>query len=507
MTLDNSTAPANFGELSNVVFQGNTASAFDCGGLWVRGVLTVTHSQFLSNTSVFMGGGGYVEGPSTLVDSEVRGNIGGDGGGWTARGTAFITRTTFADNVGTDGGGLWAPIVTVADSQFLSNTARSVGGGLSSSSALTVTRSIFIGNDAHYFGGGLIVYNSTTGRIVNSVFARNTVTDTAGGAALHLGGSGPFVLLHNTIVDPALNARAAISITANAGSVAITNTLIAQHNRGIVRRGGSVLEDYNQFFSVPMTTSGGVASGGHSLIGDPHFVEEAADNYHLQADSIAMGAGILAGVDEDLEGQARPSPAGFDIGAYQYPYEAIIITEHPVSQTISFGQSTTLSVTATGSLPLHFQWYSGLPGDTSQPIGLDEPSLTTPPLTATQAYWVQVSNKAGTANSQAATIIVASLPPSILVEPESVTIQAGQTATLTVVASGTLPLSFQWYQGTTGEVQFPVPAATSASFSTAPLTFSTSYWVRAINGAGHADSQTAVVIVVNFKVFLPSLLR
>lgn len=38
-------------------------------------------------------------------------------------------------------------------------------------------------------------------------------------------------------------------------------------------------------------------------------------------------------------------------------------------------------------------------------------------------------------------------PPSITSQPQSQTITAGQTATLTVTATGTAPLSYQWYQG------------------------------------------------------------
>lgn len=86
--------------------------------------------------------------------------------------------------------------------------------------------------------------------------------------------------------------------------------------------------------------------------------------------------------------------------------------------------------------------------------------------------------------------------PTITDEPGSTTISSGQTATLSVVATGTAPLSYQWYVGTTGDTANPVSGATSSSFTTPPLTTTTtSYWVRVSNTTGTDDSQTATVTV------------
>ena len=85
--------------------------------------------------------------------------------------------------------------------------------------------------------------------------------------------------------------------------------------------------------------------------------------------------------------------------------------------------------------------------------------------------------------------------PSITSHPSSSTIVSGSTATLNVTASGTAPLSYQWYQGPSGTTATPV-GANSISFTTPPLTIATSYWVRVSNGAGTADSNTALISVV-----------
>jgi len=174
------------------------------------------------------------------------------------------------------------------------------------------------------------------------------------------------------------------------------------------------------------------------------------------------------------------------------------ITTQPASQTINLGQTATLTVTATGTAPLTYQWYQGLSGVTTNPVnGATSSSFTTPALATTTSYWVRVTNGAGSQDSNTATITV--IPPSapqITTQPLSQTINGGQRATLTVVASGTLPLSYQWFQGQSGDTTNPISGATSASFTTPALQVATSYWVRVSNSAGSKDSNTATITVL-----------
>lgn len=83
-----------------------------------------------------------------------------------------------------------------------------------------------------------------------------------------------------------------------------------------------------------------------------------------------------------------------------------VITGQPQSQTTTHGVSRTLSVTATGTAPFTYQWYTGNTGNTSNPIpGANGATLTVTP-TATTSYWVRVSNACGSADSSTATITV-----------------------------------------------------------------------------------------------------
>jgi hypothetical protein len=172
------------------------------------------------------------------------------------------------------------------------------------------------------------------------------------------------------------------------------------------------------------------------------------------------------------------------------------ITTQPASQTIVSGGTATLSVTASGTAPLRYQWYIGSSGSLTDPIGgATARTYTTPALTSTTSYWVRVSNTAGTADSDTATVTVIT-PPTMTTQPASQTIVLGAAATLTVTASGTLPLTYQWYIGASGATTNPIGGATDSSYTTPPLTDTTSYWVRVSNTAGTADSNTASITVV-----------
>jgi predicted extracellular nuclease len=84
--------------------------------------------------------------------------------------------------------------------------------------------------------------------------------------------------------------------------------------------------------------------------------------------------------------------------------------------------------------------------------------------------------------------------PAVTVQPADATVSPGGTATLSVTATGTGPLGYQWYQGTAGDTANPV-AGTDASFTTPTLTATTAYWVRVTGPGGQVDSRTATVTV------------
>jgi len=134
-------------------------------------------------------------------------------------------------------------------------------------------------------------------------------------------------------------------------------------------------------------------------------------------------------------------------------------------------------------------------GTTSEQCSFGTPSSGT--------WWIGVNNWAtGTISyTIKATWTESSVctPPSVITHPQGRTIQSGQTATLSVTASGTAPLSYQWYRGTSGDTSNPISGATSNNYTTPALTQTTSYWVRVSNSCGYANSNTATITVTTTR--------
>src|SRR6202035_868378 len=132
------------------------------------------------------------------------------------------------------------------------------------------------------------------------------------------------------------------------------------------------------------------------------------------------------------------------------------------SQNITAGQTATFSVTASGTAPLSYQWRK----NGTAISGAAAASYTTPAETTSDSgaqFTVVVTNSAGNVTSNAAILTVNPAPvaPSITTQPVSQSITAGQTATFSVTASGTAPLSYQWQKN--GIV---VSGAISSSYTT-----------------------------------------
>ena len=175
------------------------------------------------------------------------------------------------------------------------------------------------------------------------------------------------------------------------------------------------------------------------------------------------------------------------------PVSAPSISTQPSSQNVNVGQTATFNVAATGSGTLTYQWKKN-----GVNVGTNTPSYTTPATSASDnnaKFTVTVSNTAGSVTSNAATLTVnnPSTAPSISAQPANQTVIAGQTATFTVSATGTAPLTYQWNLGGS-----PISGATSPSYTTPATTTANSgskFTVTVSNGAGKATSNAATLTV------------
>jgi len=166
-----------------------------------------------------------------------------------------------------------------------------------------------------------------------------------------------------------------------------------------------------------------------------------------------------------------------------------VITEVSGSLSAVEGDTVELSVTAVGTSPITYQWSKGgvaLAGSTGSTL-----SLSNVAPSDADDYKVAVSNGAGRVESESITVTVAQ-PASIVSQPEGGQAVLGETFTLSVVAAGTEPISYQWYVG--GQA---VEGASESSLSLANVeaTDSGEYHVVASNHAGTETSDTVTLSV------------
>jgi uncharacterized delta-60 repeat protein len=167
------------------------------------------------------------------------------------------------------------------------------------------------------------------------------------------------------------------------------------------------------------------------------------------------------------------------------------ITVQPVSQTLTNGATLNLSVTATGSPTLTYQWSlngTAIPGATAAAL-----SLFNVQESLEGNYVCVVSNPYGTATSAAAVITVQS-PPNIfdLGQPQPQTVIQGSNATFSVSATGDLPFTYQWrYLGT----NIPGATANPLVLTGVQTNQAGNYSVVVSNPFGSATSSNALLTV------------
>ncbi|TLZ55664.1 MAG: hypothetical protein E6K22_03395, partial [Gammaproteobacteria bacterium] len=108
----------------------------------------------------------------------------------------------------------------------------------------------------------------------------------------------------------------------------------------------------------------------------------------------------------------------------------------------------------------------------------------------------------GSDSSPSAQSPVTPVAPAITTQPASQTVSAGQTATFTVAATGTAPLSYQWQKNGTA-----IGGATAASYTTPATTASDNgdqFTVVVSNAAGSVTSRAAA-LTVNAALVAPTI--
>jgi hypothetical protein len=172
-----------------------------------------------------------------------------------------------------------------------------------------------------------------------------------------------------------------------------------------------------------------------------------------------------------------------------------VITVQPQNQAVPRDSNVTFTVEATGTAPLTFQWrFNGvsLPGATNSTLVLSNLQMSNQ-----GTYTVLVSNSVASTTSADAVLTVLS-PPSFSSQPQSQTVIAGTNLLLSVTASGTPPLRFQWRLN--GSNILGSTSATLLINNTQPINDG-DYTVVLTNNYGAITSSIAHV-VVNYSLIL-----
>lgn len=131
-----------------------------------------------------------------------------------------------------------------------------------------------------------------------------------------------------------------------------------------------------------------------------------------------------------------------NVGTLAFAVPPTITAQPKASLTTGVaGFTTQFTVTATGSQPLSYQWMKdGVPI-----VGATSPSyfLSSAKEGDAGSYTVAISNLAGSITGIPVTLTVL-VPVTVITPPQGQTVRDGTAVTLSVVATGTAPLTYQW---------------------------------------------------------------
>lgn len=245
--------------------------------------------------------------------------------------------------------------------------------------------------------------------------------------------------------------------------------------------GSTVCAGANVTFSVLASGSGTISYQWRK--GVTNIPSANSSSYTITGAGIADAGVYSVVVSSTTCGSVTSSPATLVVN------DITKITGQPNPATICSGSNGSLSVTATGSGTLSYQW---------RRRGVNVPSgnaatLSFSPATIadTGLYDVVVNGTCGTATSNAVTVTVNAIT-GISTQPASVTTCSGDSVRFTVVASGTPPLTYQWKKNTGN-----IPSANASSYFISSVNGADagSYTVLVTGACGNVTSQAAILTI------------
>ncbi len=176
--------------------------------------------------------------------------------------------------------------------------------------------------------------------------------------------------------------------------------------------------------------------------------------------------------------------------------------DQPADRGVIAGDATTFSADVIGSGPLQYQWLK----DGGPLTDENGPSLTLDPVLAGNAgtYSVRVSNAANLTGvtSRGAVLTVLTSAVAITSQPAPLTVVQGRSAVFQVEATGSAPLSYQWFHD-----EAAIDGATNADFTLDSVTLADAgeYRVEVSNPAPSSQRSTGARLTVVADTSGPAL--
>lgn len=145
------------------------------------------------------------------------------------------------------------------------------------------------------------------------------------------------------------------------------------------------------------------------------------------------------------------------------------ISLQPAPQKVTDGQPASFSVVADGSAPLTYQWRrngAAITNANAPTYVLDSANYSDYIGNIDNySFDVVISNDAGNVTSTAVTLTVSPIAPTIVTHPQSRSVLENATASFSVTARGSEPLSYKWRRNGVN-----IPGATLATYTTSATT-------------------------------------
>lgn len=179
----------------------------------------------------------------------------------------------------------------------------------------------------------------------------------------------------------------------------------------------------------------------------------------------------------------------------------LLMTLQPSNTTAILGSNATFSAAVAGAPPLFYQWQKDGQdlADGARIFGAQSNllAITGAETNDAGAYQLVVTNAYGAVTSEVARLTVL-VPPAFVLSPSNQSWVVSSSATLYSLATGTEPLSYQWYRGAArlaDDARLSGTASNILSISNLLTSDTGNYMVVASNAAGFATSAVAVITV------------